>query len=219
MADDKTFTKDEVDAAIEKEVSGLKDKIDELIGDNKKLKADLRKTQDIKPEDVAALESEVDQLKAKLTVAEKTAKEATTAREKAEAALKSEAAFTQKLVVENGLREQLTAAGVTNPAHQKGAIAMLSSQVHIAADGDNRVAKVGDKALADFVKEWAGTDEGKAFVTAPANGGGGAPGSSTKNSNVQTMTRAAYNELDQQAQGEAGLKMAKGELKIVDEAA
>jgi hypothetical protein len=80
MAEDKTFTKDELDAAVTKaveaiDVDGLKSKIDELIGDNKKLKADLRKTQEVKPEDMAALEHQVDELTSKLTVAEKAARQ------------------------------------------------------------------------------------------------------------------------------------------------
>ena len=46
--------------------------------------------------------------------------------------------------------------------------------MQVIADGENRGAKVGDKALTDFVSEWAQSDEGKHFVTAPANSGGGA---------------------------------------------
>jgi hypothetical protein len=73
--------------------------------------------------------------------------------------------------------------------------------------------------LADYVKEWAGTDEGKAFVSAPVNSGGGAQGSKSTDATVTTMTRAAYDALDQTAKGEVGLKMAKGEVKLVDQAA
>ena len=46
----------------------------------------------------------------------------------------------------------------------------------VVADGDARKAMVGDKAIGDFVKEWAGSDAGKKFVAAPINTGGGAPG-------------------------------------------
>lgn len=223
MADEKTFTKAELDAAIKDAVSkaeeGLKSKLDEVMDEAKEAKRKLRAASEIKPEDLSAAEDRADKAEARVKELEKAAKDAGSAKDKAEAALKVEQGFTHRLVVENGLREQLTAAGVTNPAHQKGAIAMLSGQVQIAADGDNRVAKVGDKGLADFIKEWAGTDEGKAFITAPANTGGSAPGSRTSTSTAQTMTRSAYNALDQHAQGEAGLKMAKGELKIVDETA
>jgi hypothetical protein len=53
---------------------------------------------------------------------------------------------------------------------------MLKENVQIVVEGDARVAKIGDKALSDFVKEWAAGDEGKHFVQAPANSGGGATG-------------------------------------------
>jgi hypothetical protein len=219
MADDKTFTKDDLDKAISDALDGVKTKNSELLDEVKDLKAKLRTSTGIKPEDLAALEAELDQTKVKLATAEKTAKDATKAKETAEASLKTEQGFTHKLVVENGLREQLTAAGVTDSVYQKAAMAMLSGQVQIAADGDNRVAKVGDKVLADFVKEWAGSDEGKRLVSAPANGGGGAQGGSGKPAAGKTMTREAYNSLEPMARAEAGMQMAKGELKVVDQAA
>src|SRR4051812_31267204 len=119
MADPQTFTKDELDAAVtaavEKatgDVDGLKTKVEELIGDNKKLKADLRKTQDIKPEDVAALEHQVEELSGKLTVAEKATKDATAAAEKATKALETESAFTQRLLVQDGIKSALIENGV-----------------------------------------------------------------------------------------------------------
>ena len=54
--------------------------------------------------------------------------------------------------------------------------AMLKEGVTIEIDGETRVAKFGDKTLTDHVKEWAGTDEGKHFVTAANNKGGGSLG-------------------------------------------
>lgn len=50
--------------------------------------------------------------------------------------------------------------------------AMLRGQAAIK-DG---AAVIGDKPLADHVTEWAGTDQGKHFITAPANSGGGGQG-------------------------------------------
>jgi regulator of replication initiation timing len=222
MADEAKFTKEDVDKAIADAVAKVEDtlgkKRDELLDEVKELKANLRKASGVKPEDLAALETENDQLKVKLAAAERTAKDAATAKDKAEAALKTEQGFTHRLVVENGLREQLVAAGVTHPAHQKAAIAMLASNVQVAAEGDNRVAKVGDKVLADFVKEWAGTDEGKAFITAPNNSGGGAGGSNNRSSSGKTMARSAFNALPQGEQAALGAQMAKGELTLTDDA-
>jgi len=53
---------------------------------------------------------------------------------------------------------------------------MFAGQAQIIADGDTRVAKIGDKSVSDFVKDWAASDDGKHFVSAPANGGGGSQG-------------------------------------------
>lgn len=176
MSDDKTFTKADLDAAIAEAKDAQDAKNRELLAEVKALKADLRKHKEISPDDLAALESERDDLRTKLATAEKAAKDATKLAETASKQLEGESAFTRKLLVENGLRAELAAAGVTNPVHQKAAIAMHASGVEIVTDGDNRVAKVGDKALADFVKEWASGDEGKHFVAAAINGGGGAGG-------------------------------------------
>jgi hypothetical protein len=60
---------------------------------------------------------------------------------------------------------------------------LLSTQAKVIADGDTRKAVIGDKELSQFVTEWSSSDEGKHFVQAPANGGGGADGSKTPTNN------------------------------------
>ncbi len=198
-------TKAALAAAVKEAVTaaedGLKSKNSEIMDELKRAKADLRKTQDINPADLEKLEADLDKARADLAAANKTAKEATTTAEKATKALEAESGFTHKLLVENGLREQLVAAGVTNAALQKGAITMLASQVQVAADGDARVAKVGDKTLTDFVKEWAGSEEGKHYVQAPGNSGGGAPGGKGGES-AKSVTRSQFEAMD------AGARMA-----------
>jgi hypothetical protein len=216
---DETYTKADLDKAvkdaIEEATKGLKDNLTAALDEAKDAKRKLRAASEIKPEDLTAAEERADKAEAKVKELEKAAKDATAAKEKAEKALEGESAFTRQLLVENGLREQLVANGVTNAVHQKAAIALLGSQVAVTADGEARVAKVGDKPLADFVKEWAGGDEGKHFVSAPANSGGGAPGGK-KGEAGKTMTRAAFDALDPTAKATAGLEASKGELQIVD---
>lgn len=226
MADEKTFTQEQLDAAVEKavgDVDGLKSKIDELIGDNKKLKADLRKTQDIKPEDVATIEAERDKALADLAEAQKQVKTITGERDKAVKALETESGFTQKLLIQDGIKTALIEHGVKDPDFIDSLTAKFSTGAKVIAEGDERKAvyttKDGEKPLGDFIKEWAGTDTGKKFVAAPANGGGGAQGGGKVSADVKTMTRSAYNALDQNAKAELGPQMAKGELKLVDEAA
>lgn len=162
-------------AAVEEAVGPLKAKNKELLGKIKKLQAD----GDADPAEVERLEAEVDRLKTDLTAANKSVKDLTKRAETAEQSLASEQAAAQRLIVDNGLAAALTEAGVTNPAMHKAAAALIRTgqKIEITADGDARVAKIGDKTLGDFVKAWAAGDEGKTFVAAPGNGGGGAPGS------------------------------------------
>lgn len=159
-------------AAVEAAIAPLTAKRDELLGEVKKL----RKSAEISPEQLATVEAERDKLAADLQAAQKAAKDATKAAETAAKQFTDESQFTQRLLIDHGLTEALTAHGITNPVHLKAAQALLRSGVQIVADGDKRIAKFGDKPLADAVKEWAAGDEGKYFVSAPNNSGGGAAG-------------------------------------------
>lgn len=163
-----------IDAAVQAAVGPLIAKRDELLGEVKKLRA--KSSDGVTPEALAAIEQERDKLQTELSDAKKAIK----ASEATAKQLEAERGFTTKLLVDNGLVSELTKHGVTNPVHIKAASALLRGGVQIVADGENRVAKVGEKALADFVKEWASGEEGKFFVSAPSNAGGGAPGSNGK---------------------------------------
>lgn len=178
--------------AVENATKPILDKRDELLGEVKKL----RKESAIKPEDLERIEQERDEFKAQLDKANKLAKDSVKAAEDARKALEAESGFTQKLLIDNGLSEVLVKAGVSNPAHLKAVKSMLANQVQIIADGDNRVAKVGDKALADYVTEWATSDEGKHFVSAPNNSGGGAEGGGKKpNNTAKQIPRSQFDAL------------------------
>lgn len=178
--------------AIEDATSPLVEKNRELLGELKKA----RKSSEISPEQLAEVESERDKLQSELTAAQRAVKEATKAAEVAAKALESESGFTQKLLVDTGLVSELTKHGVTNPVHIKAAQAMLRSGVQVVADGETRVAKVGDKLLGDFVKEWASGDEGKHFVTAASNAGGGASGGAGKPAG-KAVNRATFDSMGQ----------------------
>lgn len=171
-----------IKAAVKEATEALASKNRELLGELK----EARKGKDIKPEDLEKLETQIEELKGQLTEAQKTAKTATKEAEKATKALADAEGFTQRLLVDNGLTDALTKAGVSNPVHLKAAKALLSGQVQIVADGDSKVAKVGEKALADYIGEWAKGDEGKFFVAAPNNSGGGANGGGGGSGNKTT---------------------------------
>lgn len=226
MADEKTYTKEQLDAAVEAavekatgDVDGLKAKVEELIASEKKWKAEARKAKEIDPAEVDRLHNEVEELQGKLTAAEKSVKDATAAAEKATKALEKETAFTQKLLISDGLKSALIANGVKDEAFIDALTAKLASGATVVAEGDVRKAMIGDKPLEDAVKEFAASDQGKKFVSAPANSGGGAEGGRKVNADAKTITRSAYNALDPVQRGEVGLQSAKGEVKIVDEAA
>lgn len=158
--------------AVDEAVAGLQSKNTELLGKLKKATKDAQ----IDPADHAALQAELDETQVKLTTALKEAKTATKAAGDAKKAFEGESKVAHDLLVNTGLSDALIANGVKKASYLKAAKAMLAGQVVLTADGDKRIAKVGDKALADFVKEWAVSDEGKTFVDAPGNVGGGANG-------------------------------------------
>lgn len=181
-----------IKAAVDEAVAGLQTKNAELLAKLKKATKDAQ----IDPSEHAALQSELDATQAKLADATKALKAANAEAEKVKKAYESESKLTHNLLVENGLTDALTKAGVTNPVHLRAAKAMLSGQVQLIAEGENRIAKVGEKPLADYVSEWAKGEEGKYFVAAQQNGGGGAPGGNGKGGNVKSLTRTAFDGLD-----------------------
>lgn len=176
-----------IKAAVEEATNGLIKKRDELLNEVKTL----RKNSEIKPEDYQALKDENDALNDKLAETGKALKLAQSDTEKATKALQAESAAVSKMLIDNGLTEAMTAAGV-KPELAKAAKALFASQATIKADGETRAAVIGDKSLSDFVSEWSKTDEGKHFVSAPENSGGGANGGNRQNTTAKTMTRADF---------------------------
>lgn len=164
--------KAEAEEAAEAKAEGLKAKNSELLGKIKKL----QQGQQIDPADLQEVENERDELKAKLTDANKALAKAQKAAEDAtKKAADIDSAYS-KSIADSALTEALTKAGVTNPVHLKAAKALLSGSLAVADEDGQRVVKAGDKALADFTQEWASSDEGKHFVTAHDASGGGSQG-------------------------------------------
>lgn len=194
--------KAEVTRLIEEATSGLVAKRDELLTEVKTL----RKGRAIDPADVEKLEVEIDRLSGENRELVKSVKTSAKLAEDATKALQQESGFTSSLLIDQGLTAALTANGVTNPALLKGALAMLKSQgAQVVIDGDKRVARLGEKALADAVKEFAASDEGKHFVSAKQNTGGGAQGGGGTTT-TNTMTRASFEALSPMAKSEFGKK-------------
>lgn len=165
-----------------------------LKADLTKAKAELRKGQAIDPAEFSALQSENEALKGKMTAYEKDIKKVASERDQALKTLENESQVTVNMQRERDLTEALSAAGVTNSINLKAAKAILAAQVQVVTDGDKRITKVGDKSLSDYLTEWKATDEGRHFISAPVNSGGGAQGSGN-GGGAKTMTRASYNTL------------------------
>jgi hypothetical protein len=180
-----------IKAAVDEATAGLVAKNSELLGKLKKAQKDST----IDPAEYQALQAELDATQTKFAELQKQAKTAAKEAEAAKKALEAESGFVNRLIIDNGLNDALIKAGV-KPEMSKAVKALLSSQVKLKIEGDKRDAVIGDKPLFEAVDEWAKSDEGKFFVSAPANQGGGANGGGQGKGNAKTMTRAAYEGLD-----------------------
>ena len=163
---------------IDTETAGLKAKNDELLGKQKKQGDDLK-----------AIQTQLDEIKAAKEAAEEEAAnksgDVTKVKEQLEAkhakemkalndAIAAKDGSLHKLLVDNGLTEALTKAGVA-PQYLDAAKALIqaNNKAEITEIDGKTVAKFGDKEITEFVTGWAQGDNGKHFVAAPVNGGGG----------------------------------------------
>lgn len=197
----------EIEAAYEEdvaeEVSGLKTKNGELIATNKTLRQQLASGGGA---DATKLVNELEELKDKAAADKNTydreLAKLTRELDKASKTAKSESEAVAKLVADNGLNEALVASGV-KPEFIPAVTAMLRSNVIVNAEGDKRVALMGDKPLGEAVKAWAASDAGKVYVLTPPNGGGGAGGSGAGGTGgAKVVKRADFQRMapaDQQA--------------------
>jgi hypothetical protein len=177
-----------IQAAIEEATTGLAKKNQELLTELK----EARKGRTIDPAELDKLQSKIDSLEADLGTANRSNKEQEKLLKKAQDALASESGFTQRLLLDNGLTDALVKVGVANqflPAVK----AMLGTQAKVIVDGDARKAVIGDKELSEFVASWATTDEGKHYIAAPGNGGGGASGGAGNGSGAKVWSRDTFN--------------------------
>lgn len=171
------------------DVEALVEKNKELLAELKKVKADLRKVQDIKPEDYQAVVDELEAVKEKLSASDKLVKTANSEAEKYKGLYESESAHTAKTLIDSGLTNALVDAKV-DAKYLKAVKALIGGDAKVEADGDKRIVKIGDKALGDYIKEWASSEEAAHYIAAPANSGGGGGGGKAAQS--KTMPRADF---------------------------
>lgn len=152
---------------LQAELDAVLTKRDELLREVKTLKAKA-KGAEIDPEEFAKLQSDNEELRAAL---DKTSKASKAELERLTKTLSEREGKLHEILVEGGITEALVKANVA-PELMKAAKALLKGGAAVK-DG---AAFMGDKPLADAVTEWAASDEGKHFIRAPANTGGGSNG-------------------------------------------
>lgn len=199
-----------IKAAIDEEVKGLKAKNSEL---HEKLKKATKDSQ-IDPEDYYQLREKNNELEDKLAEAQKAIKQNASDFDKVKKAHESEALYVQKLLIDNGLSDAILKAGV-KPELAKAAKALFAGQAAIKIDGDNRSAVIGDKSIDDYIKDWAASDEGKHFIAAPLNQGGGGQGGSG-GGQPKTLTKDQFRSKTPQEKMELSKDFASGKLELVD---
>lgn len=161
----------------ETEIEGLRNKNTELLGKLRKARTEGGGETSA---EIERLENELADTQGKLRTAESNLR--TTKRELDTAnaelgttrqSLQTEQETSRNEFVQNRLTSELTAANVGSQ-FLDDVTASLSRSVTVKEVDGKRQAFVGDKPLGEFVKEWSQGDKGKHYVTAPANGGGGA---------------------------------------------
>jgi len=178
MADDKTITQADIDAAVSAAIAKVQESVDklttkneELIGENRRLK----RGAEIKPEDLTAAEDRADKAEAKVKELEGSVKTLSKERDTAVKSLETEQGAARSYALEAEIASAI-AEGNIIPALVPGFKAMLKENAKAdLADGKYAVT-VKDKPAREYVSEFLGTEEGKAYKAAAVNGGGGAPG-------------------------------------------
>lgn len=175
----------------EEATEGLKNKNTELLRDLRKAKAAQPKGES-DPAEVTRLEEQLEENKKLLAEANKALKKTQKELEENTAALGAESAFASELLINTNLSAALAEHKVA-PQFLEATSAFLKSQVSIKNENGQRSVVAGDKSLGDFVKSWAESDKGKAFIAAPGNNGSGATGGQgSGNNGGKQMTRSDY---------------------------
>lgn len=175
MADEKTFTQAELDAAIEKAVGPMRAKIDEAMDEAKEAKRKLRAASEIKPEDLSAAEERADRAESKVTELTKQVSTLTKDHENAVKALEAEQGAARNFALEAEINAAIAAGNIV-PALVPAFTAFVKQGAKADLVDGKYAVMIGDKPAAEHIKALLDSDDGKHFKAAPVNGGGGAQG-------------------------------------------
>ena len=205
---------------LNQEVEDLKTQIQALVAKNRELLDEKKSTKSGAERLLAEAQEKIDEMRQDYETGKKEFNKQIAAltadRDKAVKAAELESAANHRLLVDNGLTDALTKAGVRKEL-LPAARALLKEQgiISVESEGDIRraVAKLEDGKLAsleDYVtKTFAASDAGKAFIPASRDSGAGAAGSSFVPAS-QNMKIEAFNSLkpaEQSAFMKAGGKL------------
>jgi hypothetical protein len=202
-----------VEELTQDKLDGLLSKFEALEESNRGLKSDLVKLKvkakgaDIDPEDYANLQTQVAELSGKLENDGKLSKKEL---DRLSGLVKEKDSALTTYLLDANLTDSLAKSKV-KPELMDAAKALLKMQATIKAENGNYQAVIGDKALSDFVKEWATSETGKHFVAAENNSGGGATGGNN-NTQSKTITRSEFEAKSQYERA----TLAKDGFKVVD---
>lgn len=162
----------------EADVTGLKNKVNQLIQRLNKAKSDpdlieVESLREFKSQaDIIAEETKGNYEKAQKLAQDKYDKkvaEYQARAEKAETQIKS-------LLIDGGISKALDSVHVVDEL-KEAATLMFKSKAEMVEDHP----VIAGKSLEEFIKTWAALPEAKAFIAAPANGGGGSGGGDRPN--------------------------------------
>lgn len=184
------------EAGVSEKITGLQNKNSELLGKLKKTKeeggevgAELESLRQFRQQAEQNQEAAKGNYEEALKLAQTNyAKEL----EKLQQEKQSLAGNLEKILIDNGLASGLDAVKV-KPEFKEAVTALLRGQVALKEGA----ALVGDKPLAEYLTEWAQTDQGKAFVSASNNSGGGANGGASNPSTKNPWARETRNLTEQ----------------------
>ena len=168
------------------------DKLDEILESNqalveaqKALKSDLTKLRakakgaDIDPEEHAALQSQVAELTEKLGKTEKSYK---TEFEKLNGQLNEKSSALDKFVLDGSLTNELIQANVKKE-FMEASKALLKGSAKLEFKEGSPIVLIDGKPLNEAIKNWTESEQGKHFISAPSNSGGGSEGGQSSGNN------------------------------------
>jgi len=160
---------------LQESVGKLENKNKELLNEKRKAQA---KLQDFDADEYARNLDRLSELESKEAELTKQVDTLTQQNKQLEEMAQTKDSNLKNYLTESNLTEALAKANV-RPEFMDAAKALLKSQVNIAEDDSGMQVLLGEKSVAEAVSEWAQSDQGKHFVSAPQNSGGGTRPSGT----------------------------------------